>query len=72
MSEKRYSMYTAAKVIGTTHMAVRNRAIKLGINTSAGLTAKDVKAIMEYKCETRYAKRYKVEDLKSELGVLNG
>jgi hypothetical protein len=51
-------------------MAVRNRAIKLGINTSAGLTAKDVKAIMEYKCETRYAKRYKVEDLKSELGVL--
>ena len=72
MSEKRYSLYTAAKVIGTNHMTVKNRAIKLGINTSAGLTAKDVKAIMEYKCETSYAKRYKVEDLKSELEGLDG
>lgn len=70
MSEKRYSLYTAAKVIGTTHMAVRSRAIKLGINTSAGLTAKDVKAIQEYKGNPKHAKKCSSEDLMRELGEL--
>lgn len=70
MDEKRYSLRTAGNVIGITAMAIKNRAIKLGINTTNGLTAKDVKAIHEYKGNPKHAKKCSSEDLMRELGEL--
>lgn len=70
MDEKRYSLRTAGNVIGVTAMAIKNRAIQLGIDTTNGLTAKDVKAIREYKGNPKYATKCSAEDLMHELEEL--
>lgn len=70
MGEKRYSLRTAGNVIGITAMAIKNRAIKLGINTTNGVKAKDVKAIREYKGNPKHAKKCSSEDLMRELEEL--
>lgn len=72
MDEKRYSLRTAGKILGVTAMAIQYRANRLGINTSNGLTAEDVKAIRDYKPNATYGKKCSAEDLARELEALDG
>lgn len=65
MSEKRYSINTIAKYLSISATAVYNRACKLKINTSNGLSGNDVKSIMEYKCRPQYGTT--VADLAKEM-----
>lgn len=68
--EKRYSLRTAGQILGLTAMAIRNRAIRLEIDTTNGLTAQDVKVIKEYKGNPKYATKCSAEDLMRELEEL--
>ena len=65
MSEKRYTVNTVAKYLSLSAGAVSNRMRKLKINAVNGLSAHDVKTIMEYKCRPRYGTT--VEDLAKEM-----
>ena len=72
MDEKRYSLRTAGEVIGVSQMVIANRAKQLGISATYGLTAKDVKAIRDYKPLTKQARKGSPEALMCELEVLDG
>lgn len=63
MSKNVYSMRTCGKVLGITGQAVSYRARKIGLDTSRGLTAEQVKMLIQYK-----RRNYGNEDaLKKEL-----
>lgn len=70
MNEIRYSLYTCAKYLGVTATAVRNRALKLVINTRDGVTATDLKQIKEYKNSKDKRRRGSLYELKAEMEVL--
>ena len=72
MDEKRYSLRTAGKILNVTAMAIQHRARMLGIDTSAGITAANVRAIRDYKKNQRYATKSSAEDLARELEALDG
>lgn len=66
MSEIRYSLTTCGKFIGMHPATVQQRAKKLGIDTSHGMTAANLKAVMEYKSYIR--KHYgTMDDLRREM-----
>lgn len=70
MREIRYSLYTCSKYLGITAQAVRNRALRLGIDTEAGVTATDLKQIKEYKnAKSKYGKG-SLDELKAEMEAL--
>lgn len=70
MDEKRYSLRTVGMMLNMTAMAVKIRANKVGVDTQNGLTAKDVKAIRDFKPDRRYSKKSTLDELRRELEVL--
>lgn len=72
MDEKRYSLRTVGKLLDISAMAIKYRACALGIDTSSGLTAANVKAIKEFKRNSKYAKRNSLDDLLRELEAEHG
>jgi hypothetical protein len=68
LNEKRYSLRTVEQVIGLHEMTVYSRAKKLGIDTSRGLTAEDVKRIKAV--VTRQTKKHSAAELREELEEL--
>lgn len=69
MSEKRYSLRTVGELMGITLHAVHLRARKAGIDTSRGLTAKEVKMLLEMPVNRKRG-RATLDELKAELEVL--
>lgn len=70
MEHKRYSLRTAGSVLNMTVMAVTYRAKKLGINTSFGITAADVKAIRNWTSKSKRSRKSTEADLRKGLEVL--
>jgi len=48
-------------------MTIYNRATKLGIETKAGITAKDIKRIANYNSGAKQMRKASVDELRTEL-----
>ena len=70
MSEKKYSSYTCAKYLGMSNTAIVYRAKKLGVKTSDGISAKELKRIAEFKSTSKMRHKGKLDDLKKEMEAL--
>lgn len=71
MEKKRYSLRTAAGVLGVEAMTVYQRAKTLGIDTSCGMTAEDVAAVKAWKPKNeKRARKHSAKELMEELEVL--
>ena len=68
---KRYSLRTASVVLNINYQTILNRAKALGMDTSAGLTAEQVKRVADYKGkDPKRQRRNSAEELRAELEAM--
>lgn len=68
----KYSLQTAADALGVHRATVRDRAKKMGIDMSRGLTAKQVDEIGKFKGKKRGRSGGTLAQLMEELAAIRG